>query len=251
MKNNFTALFCGFALLGTIATATAQTTVNYYITDVGGGNSRITWNVAGSLITPPGVVWSVTNGQFLGLSIDAPGIFNNGYTGPGASIPTPDGSYFHNTELGKNIAITQVAAGVVGSTNYIFLYGSSSVATASGQHIIYTAGTQSVIIPIAFSNFNVGTYQSANPLIYGAGKYFDTTLTVNLTVGAVTPPPTLGISTYSNQPAVFFPSLTGNSHVLQMTTNLTSGNWVTVTNGISISGVIITNPPGTAYFRLQ
>jgi hypothetical protein len=36
-----------------------------------------------------------------------------------------------------------------------------------------------------------------------------------------------------------------------MTTNLTSGNWVTVTNGIPFSGVQITNAPGTAFFRLH
>jgi hypothetical protein len=64
-------------------------------------------------------------------------------------------------------------------------------------------------------------------------------------------PPALGISIYGSQPAVFFPTATGTNFALQMTTNLTSGNWVTVTNGISISGLIITTPPGTAFFRLH
>jgi hypothetical protein len=36
-----------------------------------------------------------------------------------------------------------------------------------------------------------------------------------------------------------------------MTTNLTSGNWVTVTNGIPFIGLQITNAPGTAFFRLM
>jgi hypothetical protein len=35
-----------------------------------------------------------------------------------------------------------------------------------------------------------------------------------------------------------------------MTTNLTGGNWVTVTNGIPISGVQITNSFGPVFFRL-
>jgi hypothetical protein len=64
-------------------------------------------------------------------------------------------------------------------------------------------------------------------------------------------PPNLGISTYSNQPVVFFPAAAGANFVLQMTTNLASGNWVTVSNGISISGLIITNPPSNAFFRLH
>ena len=60
-------------------------------------------------------------------------------------------------------------------------------------------------------------------------------------------PPTLAIGTYSNHPAVFFPTATGASFVLQTTTNLTSGNWVAVTNGIPINGIIVTNPPGSAF----
>ena len=67
---------------------------------------------------------------------------------------------------------------------------------------------------------------------------------------ATFPPPPLGITTYGNQPTVFFPTTPGTSFALQMTTNLASGNWVTVTNGTPISGVQITNAPGTAFFRL-
>jgi hypothetical protein len=69
-----------------------------------------------------------------------------------------------------------------------------------------------------------------------------------ITIPAAAPP--LGISTYSNRPALFFPTLTGTNHVLQMSTNLTGSNWVTVSNGIPISGLIITNPPTNAFFRL-
>jgi alpha-tubulin suppressor-like RCC1 family protein len=65
------------------------------------------------------------------------------------------------------------------------------------------------------------------------------------------PPPALGISTYSNLPVIFFPTATGTTYVLQMTTNLASGNWVTVTNGIPFSGLQITNAPSPAFFRLQ
>jgi len=67
----------------------------------------------------------------------------------------------------------------------------------------------------------------------------------------ITTPPALGMSTYGGQPAVFFPTATGTNYVLQMTTNLVAPiNWVTVTNGVPISGIIITNPPAAAFFRL-
>jgi hypothetical protein len=64
------------------------------------------------------------------------------------------------------------------------------------------------------------------------------------------PPPALGITTYSNQPVVIFPTTSGTGYVVQMTTNLTSGNWVTVTDGVPFTGVKITNAPGTAFFQL-
>ncbi len=64
-------------------------------------------------------------------------------------------------------------------------------------------------------------------------------------------PPALGISTYGSQPAVFFPTATGTNFALQMTTNLASGNWVTVTNGTPISGILVSNPPSNAFFRLH
>ena len=66
------------------------------------------------------------------------------------------------------------------------------------------------------------------------------------------PPPTVALSTYSNLPTLFFPTATGTNYVLQMTTNLAASNWVTVTitNGYSVSGFVITNPPPNAFFRL-
>ena len=64
------------------------------------------------------------------------------------------------------------------------------------------------------------------------------------------PPPTLGITTYDNQPLVVLPASVGTNYSLQMTTNIASGNWVTVTNGIPFTGVQIPNAPNAAFFRL-
>jgi len=61
--------------------------------------------------------------------------------------------------------------------------------------------------------------------------------------------PALGISTYGSQPVILYPQ-SGKFFVLQMTTNLASGNWVTVTNGVPFISVQITNAPLNAFFRL-
>ena len=71
-----------------------------------------------------------------------------------------------------------------------------------------------------------------------------------------TPAPNLGISTYGRSPVVFFPTYTGTNltltnYTLVMATNLNSPVWVAVTNGVSFSGVQITNAPSNAFFQLQ
>ena len=81
----------------------------------------------------------------------------------------------------------------------------------------------------------------------GWGATFD-----GIPTSAILIPPAVAISTYGNQPAVFFPTATGTNFVLQMTTNLTQPvNWVTVSNGVPISGIIVTNPAANAFFRLH
>src|SRR5512142_241071 len=72
MKSNLANYACGFLLLGALATTSAQTTWNYFISDAGGGNSLVTWNVAGSLATPPGALRVITD-RNLSLSVSAPG----------------------------------------------------------------------------------------------------------------------------------------------------------------------------------
>ena len=62
-------------------------------------------------------------------------------------------------------------------------------------------------------------------------------------------PPAIGITTVSNQPVIVWPA-SATYYVLQMTTNLTSGNWVVITNGIPYVGLQITNAPGPNFFRL-
>jgi hypothetical protein len=70
------------------------------------------------------------------------------------------------------------------------------------------------------------------------------------------PLPTLGITTYSNQPVLVFPLPTsfptsiGTNYVLHMTTNLASGNWVTVTNSIPLIRLLPTSIIGTIRRRI-
>jgi BspA type Leucine rich repeat region (6 copies)/PKD domain len=118
-------------------------------------------------------------------------------------------------------------------TNWAWNFGDDATSTGQNPSHIYTvAGTYA---PYLIAGNNIGRFDAG----YG------------LAITVFPPAPPLGVSPYGGQPAVFFPTATGTNYVLQMSTNLASGNWVTVSNGISISGLIITNPPASAFFRLQ
>jgi hypothetical protein len=62
--------------------------------------------------------------------------------------------------------------------------------------------------------------------------------------------PSLGIATYGNHSVLFWPASATNV-VLQTTTNLTSPNWVTASNGTPFTAIGFTNSSPAAYFRLQ
>lgn len=178
----------GILLLSAIAAARAQTTWNYVISDAGGGNSLLTWSVGGSLATPPGAVLTSFVSS-MAISINAPGIFADAFVAVGSpqSIPAPDGSYFQldNTTVYSPIELFS-ASNAPGSGNDSFGLAGPLFAHQGdpGHQFLYHPGTQSALIPIDYSNFNPGTYQSQQ-------FQFDTPVTVNLTVSLAPEPSTL------------------------------------------------------------
>ena len=182
MKSNVANYTCGSLLLGALATTSAQTTWNYFISDAGGGNSLLTWNVAGSLATPPGAL-RVTPDQTLALWVSAPGIFTDSYAVSNGDLPTPDGSYIQ-WGIGDiwTPIVSYAAYNTPGGGNDTFGFVVPlRPRGALGITLLYQPGTESALIPIDYSWFNPGTYQSE---VSG----FDTPLTVSLTVGEVPEP---------------------------------------------------------------
>ena len=190
MKTNLAKYVCGLLLPGAIATATAQSTWNYFISDAGGGNSLVTWSVTGSLATSPGAVL-LTSESSLAVSIDAPGIYADSYAASGTpqSIPTLDGSNFQYPPASVYAPIAlYYTDNAPGNGNDGFALISPLLPhTGPGTQLLYNPGTQSALIPVDFSSFNPGTYQSVE-------SGFDTVLTVNLTVEPVPEPSTLALA---------------------------------------------------------
>ena len=189
MTLNLSNHACGLILLGAVASARGQTTWNYFISDAGGGNSRVTWNVIGSLATPPGAVRVITD-SILAVSVSAPGIYADSYAASGTPqpVPAPDGSYFQFDNTSVYTAILSYNAyNAPSSGNDGFgLLAQLPPKGGVGIAFLYHPGTQSAVIPIDFSNFNPGTYQSEQ-------SGFDTPITVNLTVGPVPEPSILAL----------------------------------------------------------
>lgn len=171
---NLLRLCCAGGLFLTATIAGAQTTWNYFISDVGGGNSLVTWSVTGTLATPPGDLLVIDESP-LPISIVAQGIYASSYsTDFTAGIPNLDGSYY-----AFGIAydlIDQYSVNTAVFNGYqSFALAASLPPKAAGELLVYTPGTQSVVLPIAFSDFNPGTYSSMESL-------FSNPMTVNLTV---------------------------------------------------------------------
>jgi hypothetical protein len=60
----------------------------------------------------------------------------------------------------------------------------------------------------------------------------------------------LNIAFNGNQSVLYYPAGATN-FVVQTSTNLSSTNWTTVTNGTPIQGIVVTNSSPAAFFRLQ
>ncbi len=180
--------------------ATAQSTWNYFIADGGNGSSLVTWSVTGSLATSPGAVLLIS-APSLTVSVNAPGIYIDSYAASGTpqSIPTLDGSNIQYTPGSVYEPISSYYTyNATGDGNDSFgLIAPLLPHTGPGTQLLYHPGTQSVIIPVDFSDFNTGTYQS---LVTA----FNTTLTVYLTVEPVPEPSTMALFAVSGLGTLLF-----------------------------------------------
>lgn len=179
----------GLLLLGAVASSSAQSTWNYLLSNAGGGNSRLTWSVTGDLASPPGSAWTISGGRsssLIPLEVHAAGIFADSYLADGTpqSISTPDGSYFQldQSQVYQPIA-SYAASNASGSGEDSFGLVSQLFFGQTGIPLLYHPGTQSVVLPIDFSAFNPGIYQSLE-------SGFSSPLVVTLTVASIPEPST-------------------------------------------------------------
>jgi hypothetical protein len=206
-----------------------------------------------------------------------------GFTGSG-SVYTGSNTVVTIPSSINGLPVTSIGNGAFtddyGTLNSVTI--PNSVTSIGQDAFLYCTSMTNVLIGNSVTNIGQdaflactslkGVYFLGNVPSYGPAIFADESPTVyylpfttgwtntfaGLTTAPWTPPlPPLGVATYSNQPVLFFPlpasfpTSIGSNYVLQMTTNLASGNWTTFTNGIPFISLQITNAPSPAFFRLQ
>jgi hypothetical protein len=181
----------------------------------------------------------------------------SGVSGLSAGQGLPAGFAISDMDLYNNCSLPTIITQPASITVPVGGSAAFSVTAFSSLPLNYYWYRNNVLIPGAtnasYATNNVQLVDSGNLFSCLVNNSFGSVLSSNalLTVTnvAVVIPP-LGIGSLSNLPVLVWPASATN-YVLQMTTNLLSGNWVTITNGIPFGGVQLTNVPGTTTYRLQ
>ena len=208
-----------------------------------------------------GSLWSITSGggvpglgTIFQMNLDGSGyhILHNFTNGLDARIPlsgltqAADGTLYGVSYFGganNEGAIYRIDPG---GANYSVVYSFSnnpnppySHADGSNPHGVLLAGSSTDNSTVLYGTTANGGPGFGNLSVY-VGSVFG--FVVN---------PGLTITPLNNQNVVMWPAWALN-YVLQTTTNLSSGPWTTVTNGVPLAGLQLTNTtfPANSYFRL-
>lgn len=183
------------AIIASFAIRTpAQSTFNVNISDAGSGKSLISWFWTGDVAGSTGATWNIFSLSFGGFDIAFGDAFASGspLLTQGTNFDISGAGMYVNTDANQAGQISLLNLGLITYPgNYkrlsILLMTVSGVPVAAGEHLAYVTGNDSMVIPVDFSNFNVGIYQNTFP------GPFTTSVTDILTVGPVPEPSSLGL----------------------------------------------------------
>jgi hypothetical protein len=220
--------------------------------------------------SPSGTLaWSrtTTSGNYYGIAVLGSSIFTVGQVGWDASANglvdkwDEAGNRTWTQQYDRN-ASEDVINGVLGLGNHIYAVGSTRGTTAGGADAtvleidpengsllattLYGGAQDDIAKGIATDGndlYVVGATKSF--MVGGNGTGQNDAFVLRLTQG-----PLLNIAFSGNQAILFWPTSATN-FVLQSTTNLSSPNWLTASNTVSVIAVVVTNTVPTSFFRLQ
>ena len=156
--------------------------VTYEISRGGDGKAVVNWTISGGMTTS-GVGYypsSVGGAGFNGVLVNASGIFNGSYFNNNLlAVTSADGSQFASPDLGVTNSVSSYIAVHTSSTDSFGLTMASAFAASTdpnySYNIQFTPGTGTVVLPVSFDAFNVGTYDTYYyPVSYAGGPYAGT-----------------------------------------------------------------------------
>jgi hypothetical protein len=154
------------------------------------------------------------------------------------------------TVAGTNLFVANLLGGTVGEyTTSGATINASLISGLNQPQRIAILGTN-LFVACGASGI-VGEYTISGATV-NASLITGLTNPLDVEIGPVSesaPTPQLNIATVGNQSVLFYPASATN-YVLQSATNLASANWQTVTDGVPVIAVTVTNSLPARFFRL-
>jgi hypothetical protein len=236
----------GIAILGTNLFVANQYGIGEYTTSGETVNADLIPDVQATGIVILGTNLFVANGY--GTTVGE-------YTTSGATV---NASLISGFDQPFDIAISGTNLFVLSHSGSIGIVGEYTTSGATVNALMITNGDDNFPYGIANlgTNLYVVYYDGSN-----VGEYTTSGVTVKaslisgldwpwaIAIGPAPPGPQLNIATVGSQSVLFYPAEDTN-YVLQYVTNVASTNWLSVTNGMPITGVSVPNNLPASFFRL-
>jgi hypothetical protein len=267
-----TNLFVSHALYSTVSEyTTSGTIVNDVLVDGGRPGNMVISGDYLFIVNIDNVGVFTTSGTILNSSLitGLDGPYGIAISGNNLFVANETGGTVGEYSFGGAIAASLISGlnkpcgvAVSGTNLFVASYGSGTV----GEYTTSGATNNASLISglnkpeaIAIFGTNLFVVNSGSGTV---GEYTTSGVTVNASlisgldepdaIVIVPPVPQLNIAAVGNQSILYYPySVSGTNYTLQNVPSLSSTNWSTVTNGVPIVGLLITNNLPSDFFRLE
>jgi len=167
---------------------------------------------------------------------------------PAGPLPLPRSSFVAAYDAAMNTMVVVGGSSSAGYTNDVWVL---SNANGRGGAPAWTQVMPGGPFPAVRGNSSLVEIPGAGRLVIFDGVNSSGIENDVWALQYANPGPTLNIASAGHNQSVLFWSASATNYVLQSTTNASSSNWVTVSNGAPIIGFIVTNTSPATFFRLQ
>ncbi len=147
----------------------------------GGNSTGVSWSF-NTFLTATGAS-AGTDPSIAGFTLNTTGLYS---LNPSTNISISGAGFLTNTTASSSQEISQISLSQNAGTDTFALDLAAPLTITSGNRLIYIPGTDSYVIPVAFSSFNTGTYSTTN----NTHNQFNFPEIISLSVASVPEPST-------------------------------------------------------------